>query len=138
MAQAVKAGRRQRSRHQGAVGRTDLGDAGGMKERLPGLDLEFPPQRVGAPQQRDVGRVLEIAQANDPGAAVRGAAVVAGRVAIEPEHALAAPRQCMDGRAPHDAETADDDIEMGHSLKSVSLTISCFIAGQAAGADQPP
>ena len=57
---------------------------------------------------------------------------------IEPEHALAAPRQCMDGRAPHDAETADDDIEMGHSLKSVSLTISCFIAGQAAGADQPP
>jgi len=92
MAQAVKAGRRQRSRHQGAVGQTDLGDAGGVKERLPGRDLEFPPQRVGAPQQRDIGRVLEIAQANDPGAAMRGAAVVAGRVAIEPEHALAAPR----------------------------------------------
>jgi hypothetical protein len=44
----------------------------------------------------------------------------------------------MDGRAPHHAETADDDIEMGHDPTSVWLTISCLIAGRAAGANQPP
>jgi hypothetical protein len=48
---------------------------------------------------------------------------MAGGMALEGEHALAAARQLMDSRAAHDAETADDDIEMGHSQSRYYVAI---------------
>ena len=77
--QRMRPRRRQRSSHQYAVRRADLGDAGDMQELLPAGLLEPAPQFIGAPQQRHVGRVLEIAEPDEAGDAMRGAAVVAGR-----------------------------------------------------------
>ncbi len=115
MGQAVPTRGRQRALHQAALGRADLGDAGDVEQRLSGRDLELAPQRIGAAQQRHVGGMLEIAQTNDAGAAVGGAAVVTRRIALKPENALSAACQCVDGRAAHDTKAADDDIEIGHS-----------------------
>ena len=61
VAQVVKAGRRECSPHQGTVGRADLGYPRHVEQPPASRRFEFAPQRVGAPQQRDVGGVLEIA-----------------------------------------------------------------------------
>src|SRR6266516_3093137 len=58
--------------------------------------------------------MLEITQAEDARAAMRGAAVVAGRVAVEPQHPLAPAYQMKERRGPHRAKTADHDVEIGH------------------------
>jgi extensin-like protein len=50
-----------------------------------------------------------------------------GRVALEPEHPLTAARQLVHGGAAHDAETADDDIEMGHSSSRYYVAIQTDI-----------
>jgi hypothetical protein len=59
--------------------------------------------------------MLEIAESNDAGAAMGGAAIVTGSVALEAQHALASARQMMERRASHRAEPADDDVEMRHN-----------------------
>jgi hypothetical protein len=89
--------------------------------------------------------MLEVAQPNDARAAMRGAAVVTGNVALEAGDALSPAREMMDGRGPHRTEPADDDIEMGHSpsLPSVFATRYSNVSvssiwSKKAGAAQSP
>ena len=67
--------------------------------------------------------MLEIGEADDAGLAVRGAAVVAGREAIEPEHAPAAAGQFVKRGAAHDAEPAHYDVVCGHG-RDLSLALT--------------
>ena len=46
-------------------GEPDLGDAGDMEKLLPGRSFELAPQLIGAPQERHIGRMLPIGQADD-------------------------------------------------------------------------
>ncbi len=95
--------RSERPADQRAVRRADLGNAGDVQQRPRGLGLDLAPQLVGAADQRHIGRVLEIGEADDAGVAVRRAAIVARWIAINPEHALAAARQMVERGASHDA-----------------------------------
>ena len=107
----MQTGRGERAAHQDAVGRADLGDPGDMEQLLPGGAFKFAPQLVGAVQKRHVGGMLPIGQPDDAGRAMRGAAIVAGREALEPEHAVAPAGDLVERRASHGAEPAHDDIE---------------------------
>ena len=88
----------ERAGHQRAVGRADLGDAGDVQQLLPRRRLKLAPQRIGPAQQRHVGRMLEIAEPDDAGLAVRRAVVVPGRKPLDAGDADAAARQL--DRAP--------------------------------------
>ena len=76
-------GAAQRSRDQGALGRPDLGNAGDVEKLLPARLFELAPESVGVPQQRDIGRMFEIAEPNDARQPMGGAAVVPGLMALE-------------------------------------------------------
>ena len=65
MGQRMQLRRGERAAHQHAVGRPDLGDAGDMEKLLPGRSFELAPQLIGAPQERHIGRMLPIGQADD-------------------------------------------------------------------------
>jgi hypothetical protein len=65
VAQTVDLGAGQRSLDQCAVGRPDLRDAGGVEERSPSGFFELMPQCIRAPEQWDVGWMLEIPKSND-------------------------------------------------------------------------
>src|SRR5712692_2395001 len=58
--------------------------------------------------------MLEITETNDARCAMRGAAVVTGRKALDSQHTFASTRQMMKCRTPHCAEPADHDVEMSH------------------------
>src|SRR6266700_2896730 len=62
--------------------------------------------------------MLEIAEPDDARAAMGRAVVVAGRMALEAQHALAAPREMMDRRAAHRAQATDDDVKGLHSASN--------------------
>src|SRR5262249_220196 len=49
-------------------------------------------------------------------AAMRGAAVMTGSIALDPQHPLASARQVVRRRAPHGADAADHDIKMRHNV----------------------
>src|SRR5262249_41614604 len=66
--------------------------------------------------------VLEIAETNDAVCAMRGAAIVTGHKALDPEHAGAAPRQLLQRCTSHRAQPADDDVEMGHASSPCEWT----------------
>ena len=120
--QIVDPGAAQRSLDQRAIGRTDLGDAGHMQKLAPRRSFELTPEAVGVPQQRHVGGMLEVPEPNDARAAMGGAAVVTGSMALDPQHPLASACQVLRRCAPHRAEAADHDIEMRHN---VGLDIRC-------------
>ena len=64
----------------------------------PAAALDLAPSRIGAAHQRHIGGMLEIAEPDDAGFPVRGAALMAGREALEAEHPHAAARRA--DRAP--------------------------------------
>ena len=97
-----------------AAGRADLGDAGGVEERLAGRRFKLAPQRVGPAQQRHIGRVLEIAEPDDAGLAMRRALVVPGRKSLDACDADAAARQLIERRAAHGADANHDHVELRH------------------------
>src|SRR4029079_544461 len=78
------------------------------------LDLDFAPQLICTADERHIGRVLEIGEADDAGLAVRRTAIVAGWIAIDPEDTPAAAGQMIERGAPHDAEPAHHDVVLGH------------------------
>jgi hypothetical protein len=65
VAQTVDLGAGQRSLDQGAVRRPDLHDTGDVEECSRGGCFKLTPQFISVPQQRDVGRMLEISKSND-------------------------------------------------------------------------
>src|SRR5262249_1453057 len=82
----------------------------------PRRSFELTPEAVGVPQQRHVRGMLEVPEPNDARAAMRGAAVMTGSIALDPQHPLASARQVVRRRAPHGAEAADHDIKMRHNV----------------------
>ena len=114
MPQAVQAGGGERSRDQRAVGRADLEDAGDVKQPLPRGRFELAPQRIGVTHQRDVGGMLEIADPEDAGRAMRGAAVMPRREALEPQHPHAAAGEMKQRRAAGRSQPAHHHIEIRH------------------------
>src|SRR3954470_9967290 len=105
----------ERSLNQYAVRGADLGNAGDMQELAPACLLERAPQFIRAPQQRNIGRVLKIAEPDETGDAMRGAAVVAGREAFDSDHTLDAPSKRLQRRASHHTEADHRNIEMSHA-----------------------
>src|SRR4029450_9817617 len=69
--------------HPHAVFAPDHQTAGLAPQQSTTLLLELSPQLVGALDQRDVARILEVRLADDPGLAVRGPERVRWREAIE-------------------------------------------------------
>ncbi len=80
------------------------------EQLLAGVGLELPPELVRAEDERHVARVLEVRLADDPGEPVRRAALVRNLEALEPEHALPAAGEVVERRAPHAADSDDDDV----------------------------
>src|SRR5918912_2730013 len=72
---------------------------------LASLPLQPLPQLVGPKDQRYVGGVLGVCQADDPGLAVAGPLIVRRCIPLQPEHALSASGEVESSRAPHPAET---------------------------------
>ena len=72
------------------------------------LALQIVPQREGAQQQRHVGRVLVVGEADDAGDSVRRAHRVRDVEPLQPQRAQSAPRQVITGGGAH-ATDADDD-----------------------------
>jgi hypothetical protein len=54
-----------------ALRRADLNDPRAVEKPAPALLLQLPPERIGPAQKRDVRGMLEIAQPDDAGCAVR-------------------------------------------------------------------
>jgi hypothetical protein len=81
-----------------------------MQQRLSGGSFEFSPQRIAAPEQRDVRRMLEIAQPDDARSAMRGAAIMSGFEPVEAENACTAARKMVDRGAAHRAKPNHHDI----------------------------
>ena len=76
----------------------------------PASRLELAPQLVRAAEQRHVVGVLEVREPDDPREPVRGALLVEQVEALEPEDALAAAGEVVERRAPHSADSDDDDV----------------------------
>jgi hypothetical protein len=79
-------------------------------ELLPRLPLQLFPELVGAQQQRDVLRPLEVRLADDAGASVAGAPVMRRGEPFESEDLFAATGELVGGGAPHAAQAGDDDV----------------------------
>ena len=107
---------RQRAGHQRAVGRADFGDSRDLEQSVSSRGLKLTPQAVGAPQQRHVGGVLEIPQADDSRRPVGRPAFVARHEAIQPDDALAPAGQMPDRCAAHRPQADHDNVESLHWL----------------------
>ena len=91
-----------------------LDDSGDVEELLAGLGLELAPQLVRTAKERHVVGVLEVREADDPREPMRRAVLVEQVETLEPEHALAAPGEVVERRAPHSADSDDDDVVALH------------------------
>jgi hypothetical protein len=87
-----------------------LDDPGDVQELLARLPLQLAPELVRAAQERHVVGVLEVPEPDDPRDAVGRAELVRDVEALEPEHAPAAPREVVGGRASHPADADDDHV----------------------------
>src|SRR5262249_31792676 len=112
--QAVLARRSQRAGDELAVRGAELDDAGDLEQRFARLALERTPQRDRGAHQRHVGRMLEVAEPDDAGLAVRRAAVVAGRELFDADRAHAAPGEMVKRGAAHGAEPDHRNVETAH------------------------
>jgi hypothetical protein len=91
-----------------------------VQQLLVGLRLELAPELVRAPHQRDVGRVLEVREADDARQAVRGAVLVRDVEALETEDALPAAGEMVERGAAHSADPDDDDVVPLHPRVTLS------------------
>ncbi len=110
--QAVQAGGGEGALEQRVVLRAAIDRAGGDQQRLAGRPLGLGPELVGAAQQRHVGRVLVVRQADDAADAVRGAHGVRDVEALQPQHALAAAGELPAGGAAHAAHADHDHVPL--------------------------
>ena len=115
MTKAVHARRRKRPRNEDAVRRSDLGDTCDVQKLAARGVLDLAPELVGPAHERDVGWMLEIGEPDDARRAVRGAAVVAGRKSLDPDHAARRARERVERCAAHRAKPANRDIVMVHA-----------------------
>ncbi len=120
--EAMRAGALERAADELAVGPSEEEAAGLREECLAGFALELAPEIPGAAEERDVVGVLVVREPDDAREAARRAERVAARELLEAEHARAAPREVICGRAPVRAEADDDRVDCpGHR---VSIEVS--------------
>ena len=112
--QVVRLGRFQRPGEHLARFAADIQGAGDVQKTLLDGPLQRPPQFVGAVQERHVGRVLVIRQADDPRDAVRGAQLVRNIVLLKAQNPLAPFRQVIHRRAAHPPDTDYDRVVRLH------------------------
>ena len=91
-----------------------------MEELLADLVLELAPQLVRAADERDVGRVLEVRETDDPRDSVRRPEVVRHLEALDAEHALAPPGQVVERGAPHSSDSDHDRVVPLHRRVTLS------------------
>ena len=91
-----------------------LDDSGDVQELLAGLGLELAPQLVRTAKERHVVGVLEVRESDDPREPVRRAVLVEQVEPLEPEDALPAAGEVVERRAPHSADSDDDDVVALH------------------------
>jgi hypothetical protein len=72
--------------------------------------------------------MLEVGLANDARVPVRRAQRVRRHETIDPEYALAAPREMIRGRAAHRAETNDNHIEMLRHYPSARILLRLVVS----------
>src|SRR5579872_4319340 len=82
-----------------------------MIERLAASLRHVGPKIVGALEQRDVIRMLEVRLANQPSAPVRAAAVVTGGKAIDSHHFQASSRALLQRGTADATDSQHDDVE---------------------------
>ena len=93
-----------------AVQRSNLGNAGYAQQWVATLALELTPPAISAAEQRDIRRMLEIAQPNDSRVAVRRSSIVADAKSFDTDDALTALGECSRGGGSHHSQANHDDI----------------------------
>ena len=74
--------------------------------------------------------MLEIGLADEAGATMRAAPVVTRWKAVDPQNAEPAPRQLVEGRAAHAADSQHDHVEVEVLLMPSHCEHPCYLAGQ--------
>src|SRR5690606_37033678 len=110
MVEPVLDARGERARRHAAAARPGVDGTRDEEQLLAVRLLRLAPQAIGVAQQRHVVGMLEIGEADDAVDAVGRAHAMADVEALEPEHALAAPREMICRGAPHAAHADDDDV----------------------------
>ena len=110
MRQAVLLRRPERAGEDLAVLGPHVQPAGQVEEPAPRLPLERLPELVRPVEQGHVVGVLEVGQPDHARLAVRAAAVVARREAVEAEHLRPATGEMVEGRASRAARPDDDAV----------------------------
>ena len=119
----VQLGGLERAAEGRPVLRAALQRAGRDQQLLAGDRLELVPELVAAPQQRDVGRMLVIREADDARQPVRRAELVQQVVLLEPQHAPATACQVECRCRSHAAEADDDRVVSVRHRGSVPTSI---------------
>ncbi len=105
--QIVTLGALQHTRHDRAVGSSDLQEADSMVERPATTLLEVVPRRQGCLGQRHIVRVLKVRLPNDPRVSVRTASIMGRLETVNTQHA-GAPLGQVEQRGTPDASQAHD------------------------------
>ena len=121
--QLVPLGARACAGDDDAVGEAGHQAAGALEQAFTTDALERFPRLIRPLHHRHILRMLEVGLANDARVPVRRAERMRRREAIDPQHALAAPREMIRGRAAHRAETGDNHVEM----RSHTHNIGCLM-----------
>ena len=108
--QAMLAAGFARAQEDVAVGGAGVQRPGGDEQLLAGGLRRLAPQFEGALEQRHIGRVLVIGEADDARDAVRGALCMGDVEAFEPEHPFAAAGQLPARRRAHAADPDHDHV----------------------------
>jgi hypothetical protein len=96
--------------HNRAFRRTNLQQTHLVQQIDPGFRLHVAPQVIGPEKQRHVIRMLKIRLPDHPRLAVRAAAVVPTREAVDAEHFRPALGRVISRGAPHAAGAENDDV----------------------------
>ena len=115
----------QRSFEHETAGEAHVEPAGDMQQRLVESVLQVTPQGERPAEQRHVGRILEIGEADDAREPMGRAEPMPEFVLLEGQHPKAACREVGGGGAPHPAHTGDDHIVLlCHGINLNGLKVS--------------
>src|SRR5262249_10184586 len=102
------------SRQHASVFRSGLQDAAPVEELFAGHLRELIPQVVSALEERHIVGVLVVRLANHPRLAMRAAAIMSRREAVDPEHTQPAAGEMEQGGRPDAAGPEDDHVVDAH------------------------
>ncbi len=88
--------------------------SGGNQQLFAGHVLQLVPELVGPIEQRNVGWVLMVGEADHAADAVGRAHLVGYVVLFQAQHLPATPGQVINGGTPHAADSDNDGVEFSH------------------------